>query len=101
MNKYDMPIEQWERLQFKSKRVFGSKWGWRKRAMERGWDADRIEQHIDSIITVQEEISERLRAVSGQVPQIKNQKEDNAGPSGSETRSGESGDAPSTTGGDD
>lgn len=50
MNKYDMPIEQWVRLQEKSKQFYGVKWKFLKVARENGLRADQIESVLDQLL---------------------------------------------------
>ncbi len=62
MNKYDMPIEQWERLQVKSYVAWGAKWRFRKIAHLRALSADAIEMLVDETIRYKEKLREEYRA---------------------------------------
>jgi len=50
MNKHNMPIEQWLRLQVKSQQVYGTKWQFRKVAERHGINADQIEKVLDQLL---------------------------------------------------
>lgn len=56
-----MHIEDVERICDKSKRIWGSKWRWRKEADRRGFTWEEIEERLDNIFKRHEAIIEKAR----------------------------------------